>query len=252
MPQNREEMERIRQLLHDSPTGLTITEISTALGMHRNTTAKYLDMLVATGETDRKRMGPARAYFPTRRMPAQALSLVTPPARICLTARLDVAEKTPEAASLLNRPPSKDHIPATEIHTPLFRDETFLTRCKEAVAGIPGAYQTPLTTNTGTGKQTWEIRFIPVIYPDETTGCAATFTPTPTPSAAEEEAKNWKARYTALSRELSEWVVHITPAMTIAFANDAFCRHAGRTADRIKGTRFLPAFRPDERQHLCA
>lgn len=248
MPQNWEEKERIHQLLENSPTGLTITEISSALGMHRNTTAKYLDMLVATGETDRKRMGPAKAYFPARRVPRQSLPIVTPKPCICLTSRLEVAEATPEAASLLHIPEPTHHIPLTEVPSPLFRDDTFLTRCREAVAGTPGAYQTPLITDAQ--KSTYDIRFIPIIFSNETTGCAITFTNITTQHAAEEEAKIWKDRYLILSHDLSEWVVHITPAMTIEFANDAFCRHAGRTEDRVKGTRFLPAFRPDERQHL--
>ena len=241
------EKEQIRELLERSPKGMTITEISKTLGMHRNTTAKYLDMLVATGEIDRKRMGPAKAFFPARRMPVRALPLVTPPARLCLTARLEVTGATPEAASLFNLPEGPGYTPHIEVPSPLFRDDVFLTKCRDAVAGTPGEYHTTITRNR---QQTdLEIRLIPIVFPGGTTGCAAAFTDV-TESATAEEQNSWKERYTALSEDLTEWVVHITPSMTIDFANSAFCRHAGRTPDRMTGIRFLPAFRPDERRHL--
>ncbi|KAF1078329.1 PAS domain S-box protein [Methanogenium sp. MK-MG] len=242
------ETETIRQLLHKSPTGMTITEIANTLGMHRNTAARYLDMLVATGEADRKRMGPAKAYFPARRVPVQALTLVTPPACLCLTGRLEVAEATPEAARLLHPPEEADYTPHTAVPAPLFRDDTFLTKCRDAVAGTPGEYHICITQNRQ--KTDLAIQLIPIVFTSGAGGCAVTFTDITESAAAEEERNTWKERYTALSEDLTEWVVHISPAMTIDFANEAFCRHAGRPADRVAGIRFLPAFQPDERRHL--
>ena len=242
------ETEGIRQLLQNSPTGMTITEISETLSMHRNTTAKYLDMMVATGEIDRKRIGPAKAYFPARRIPARALALVTPPARLCLTGRLEITEATPEAVQLLHLPEETDYIPHEAIPAPLFRDEAFLTKCRDAVAGTPGEYRTSITRNRQ--KITLAILLIPIVFANGTGGCAVTFTDITRRAAAEEEQNTWKERYIALSEDLTEWVVHISPAMTIDFANEEFCRHAGRPADRVAGTRFLPAFQTDERRHL--
>ncbi len=230
-----------------SPTGMTITEISDALCMHRNSTAKYLDMLVVTGETDRKRMGPAKVYFPARRMPACALSLIAPSTRLCLTARLEVTEATPDAVNLFHIPEGARFTPSINMPSPLFRDEAFLTKCRDAVAGKPGEYRATITRNR---QQTdWEIHLIPIVFASGAPGCAATFADI-TESITADEQDTWKERYTALSEDLTEWIVHISPSMTIDFANTAFCRHAGRTADRIEGIRFLPAFQPDERSHL--
>ena len=242
------EANAIRQLLQESPTGMTITEISATLDMHRNTTAKYLDMLVATGEIDRKRMGPAKAYFPSRRVPVRALPLVTPPVRLCLTGRLEVTEATPEAISLLHLPEEASYIPHEAIPSPIFRDEAFLTKCRNAVAGTPGEHHTTITQNRR--KTDLAIRIIPIVFTSGTGGCTVTFTDITGEASAEEEQKTWKERYTALSEDITEWVVRITPAMTIDFANEAFCHHAGRPADRVAGIRFLPAFHPDERRHL--
>ncbi|MDE4908080.1 PAS domain-containing protein [Methanogenium marinum] len=243
-----EETEKIRNLLQKSSKGMTITEISTSLAMHRNTTAKYLDMLVVTGEIDRKRMGPAKVYFPSRRVPVQALPLVTPPTCLCLTSRLEVTEATPEAVQLLNLPGETKYTPYTAVPTPLFRDEAFLTKCHNAVAGTPGEYHTAITQNRQ--KTDLAIRFIPIVFTSGTTGCAVTFINITGKAAAEKELNTWKERYTALSEDVTEWVVSTSPAMTIEYANEAFCRHVGRPANHMPGIRFMPAFRPDERRHL--
>lgn len=242
------EREKIRQLLENSPTGMTITEIADALSMHRNTTAKYLDMLVATGETDRKRIGPAKAYFPALRVPIRSLPLISPPARICLTAHLDAIEITPEASRLLGLPEDAEHIPKTEISAPPFREEAFITTCRDAVAGKHGEYATTISRD---GQKTdLALHIIPIVLTNGAAGCAITFTDITGKAAAEEECSIWKERYSTLSEDLSEWVVLISPSMTIDFANEAFCRHTGRSKESIKGIRFLPAFRPDERRHL--
>jgi len=248
MAQNWEEKEKIRQLLQESATGMTITEIAATLGMHRNTTAKYLDMMVATGETDRKQMGPAKSYFPTRRVPVQALPLVTPPVRLCLTGHLEIIEPTPEAAHLLHIPKTAEYIPHTAVSTPIFREETFLTKCREAIGGTPGEHH--ITMHRNNKKTDFEIRLIPTVFANGSPGCAITFTDITGKSAAEEERNTWKERYSALSRDLTEWVVQTSPSMTIEFANDAFCRHTGCPTDHVRGPRFLPAFQPDERKNL--
>jgi response regulator of citrate/malate metabolism len=44
-----EEIHTIKELLHASPQGLSITDISKQLHLHRTTAAKYLDMLQMKG-----------------------------------------------------------------------------------------------------------------------------------------------------------------------------------------------------------
>ena len=63
MQQEFQDIIHIKELLKKFPLGLNITEISNALHMHRNTCAKYLDMMRIKGDIDKKQSGTAKNYF---------------------------------------------------------------------------------------------------------------------------------------------------------------------------------------------
>jgi PAS domain S-box-containing protein len=73
MERYREELTRIRNLLHGHPRGLTVTEIARRIGVNRNSVAKYLDVLITSGHVEKKAVGPAKVYFLSPRVPVSAL-----------------------------------------------------------------------------------------------------------------------------------------------------------------------------------
>jgi len=63
------ELARIRELLENNPRGLTITEISNHFKTNRNSIAKYLDIMMISGEIDLRHIGRAKVYYPSHRIP---------------------------------------------------------------------------------------------------------------------------------------------------------------------------------------
>jgi PAS domain S-box-containing protein len=61
--------EKIKKLLIWHPKGMTITDISSELGLNRNLTAKCLDLLVITGHIDMQQMGTAKVYTSSHHVP---------------------------------------------------------------------------------------------------------------------------------------------------------------------------------------
>ncbi len=75
---NRKELSGIKEVLKDNPRGMTVTEISKAIGMNRHSVAKYMDMLVVSGHVDMRAFGPSKIYYLSTRLPISAmLSLST-------------------------------------------------------------------------------------------------------------------------------------------------------------------------------
>jgi PAS domain-containing protein len=72
-PPLSDEMRRIRDLLREQPLGMNIKEISRVIGMSRNSVAKYLDVLTATGYLDIRQIGNAKMYYASKRMPVKKL-----------------------------------------------------------------------------------------------------------------------------------------------------------------------------------
>ena len=67
------ELATIKGLLEKNPQGMTITDISKALDIYRKTTAKYLDMLLITGQVEMRPFGPVKIYTPSRRVPVSSM-----------------------------------------------------------------------------------------------------------------------------------------------------------------------------------
>lgn len=63
----------ILKTLASNPTGLSITEISREVGLNRNSTAKYLDILHFSGRVEVRNIGRAKLYYPSHRVPISAL-----------------------------------------------------------------------------------------------------------------------------------------------------------------------------------
>ena len=72
-----DEITAIRKLLSENPDGLTIRSISAVLGMNRNSTAKYLEMLQMQGGLTLKRSGPSKIYCLADKLPAGAVLKLT-------------------------------------------------------------------------------------------------------------------------------------------------------------------------------
>lgn len=73
MDRYKEELIKIRSVLRDNPRGLTISEISKINGINRNSVAKYTDVLLTLGHIEMKRIGPAKMYYLSDRIPISAM-----------------------------------------------------------------------------------------------------------------------------------------------------------------------------------
>lgn len=69
MDDYQQEIKQIRQILRDNPKGMTVTDISRKIKINRNSVAKYLDIMRISGFVEMITFGPAKVFFPSRRIP---------------------------------------------------------------------------------------------------------------------------------------------------------------------------------------
>jgi len=67
------ELTRIKNFLKGSAKGYTVTEISHAIDINRNSVAKYLDVLCISGAVELKVIGSAKIYTLTKRIPISSI-----------------------------------------------------------------------------------------------------------------------------------------------------------------------------------
>lgn len=65
----QQEINLIQKILKENPKGMTVTDISRKIKINRNSVAKYLDIMRISGMVEMITFGPAKVYFPSRRIP---------------------------------------------------------------------------------------------------------------------------------------------------------------------------------------
>lgn len=78
MPSDQELLDRILNILRFKTKGMTITEISHVTNIHRNSIAKYLQVLLASGKVDVQLIGNAKVYTTSRRLPINSMLHCSP------------------------------------------------------------------------------------------------------------------------------------------------------------------------------
>src|SRR5690606_3712925 len=63
----------IRDILKDNPRGVSVTDISRKMAVNRNSVAKYLDILLISGQVEMRSYGTAKVYFLSHRIPISSL-----------------------------------------------------------------------------------------------------------------------------------------------------------------------------------
>ena len=64
---------QITNLLRGRPRGMTISDLSQALHLNRNSVAKYLEILVTAGKVEKQRIGRAKIFFLSQKVPISAM-----------------------------------------------------------------------------------------------------------------------------------------------------------------------------------
>jgi len=70
---DQEKITKIKQILKWRPRGMTISDLSSQLKLNRNLVAKYLEILLISGQVEMQEIGPAKVYFLTQRVPISTM-----------------------------------------------------------------------------------------------------------------------------------------------------------------------------------
>ncbi|WP_319642876.1 PAS domain S-box protein [Methanovulcanius yangii] len=242
-------MGSVREIVAGNPKGLSITEIADALHIHRNTAARYLDILMLRGDVDIKQSGAAKNYYPARRIPVAALLAYVDEPAVIVSRRMEVAQTNQRALDLFGCGVDALYgISLEELPHSIFRDDGVLERVRLSIQGTPGSLR--LRARVRGEKRALHLRFPPVVFDNGKEGCAIVFADETEYRTAKEHAGDWQERYEALTMDQTESIVHLKPDMTVTFANPAFCRRTGRSEDELRGLRFLPMVSAEGRERV--
>jgi PAS domain S-box-containing protein len=73
MQDYEQELGQIKNLLRENPEGMSVTDIAKALKKNKNTTGRYLDILLISGQVDMRTYGMAKVFTISQRVPLSAM-----------------------------------------------------------------------------------------------------------------------------------------------------------------------------------
>lgn len=167
----REQLVRIKEILKTNPRGITVTDISKALNINRNSVAKYLDLMLISGQVEMKAFGPAKVFFLSQRLPISSLLDLTSDYIFLLNANLDVTQASSNIKDLTDIEENEligQNIKSVE--SPLLDSADLIPQIENALAGERASLEFSLQKNDNAFY--FKGRIMSVAFEDGTNGVA--------------------------------------------------------------------------------
>jgi PAS domain S-box-containing protein len=248
---DQEKMNRIKKLLKSRPKGLTISEISQILKFNRNSTAKYLEILLITGQVEMRAYGNAKVFYITQRVPISSmLKFATEMIMV-----IDIDHKITEVNDNLLNFYSVDReelLGATlaEIAIPPF-DKPEIQNLMTDTPSLEEPTKEIEFSFNGT-EYYFRVKIIPTVFDDGGRGFTFIIEDITREKLVEERLRINEARIRAIVDTQTEMINRFRTDFSITFVNAAVTNLLGLNEESILGRNLMDFIVPEEREMVAA
>ena len=239
---------QIKDLLKENPQGLSITDIVKEVNINRNTAGRYLENLLISGQVEMRRLGMAKIYMISHRVPLSAVLSISSELIMQLDSSLRIIFANEPFLNLVETD-SKTLLGKNIEYTPvaLVFDEAFtgfLENIKEGINGKEWAGDIELTIKD----LIFFCRIAPTVFDDGRKGVSVLLEDITREKRAELTLLESEDRYRKLV-EISPDAVFLHREGKIIYANPAAFKLVGTShSDEIIGKSILDFIHPDFRE----
>ncbi len=239
MERYQDDIARIKVALADHPKGMSITDIAEKVGVHRNSVAKYMDILHIQGAVDEYKVGTSKLYFLTSRLPARAVQKVCPRPLLLLDRNGIITDANKAFADLVGI--SRDRILGLSLDSVPVKIIGTGNGVQVIKAALRGNEQHAVGRVThSTGRQhAVTLLMEPVVFENGKPGAALIIEEHEFHAPGAETAAAFSDILTLLDNEM-EYVIRHTADGTIRFVNETYCRAAGKAKEELMNRPFKP------------
>ncbi len=221
MESYQKELARIRKILKENPKGMTVTDISREMDLNRNSVAKYLDILLISGHAEMITFGPAKVFFPSRRIPLSAMLNFTIDYIVLFDKELNILQMNENLQKLIDIE-KKDLIGQniTRISSPIFQIPKLIENTKKALDGEETTLESSLEIE-GEIKYL-QIKNIPTTFDDGEPGITLIIEDITERKKSEKKMKQAIREWEITFNSVSDMISILDKEFTIVKANKAF------------------------------
>lgn len=193
MERYQEVLIRIKELLKKNPRGLTVTEIAKATRSHRNSVAKYLDVLRISGQIDLKIAGSAKIYFHSQRTPIATMLNFSSDGILVLDQGLRIVQVNENFLEFLDV--ERDLVLGNHLSDPALSPLTDFKLGTHIEAALSGTqYSMELRNLRGDAAHHFRLKCIPTTFDDGSSGATLILEDITEQKKAEMELRNERDR----------------------------------------------------------
>ena len=233
-------VDRIKQLLRSYPKGMTISDLSSKTRTNRNMMAKYLDLLLISGQVEMNTVGSAKVYHLSHLVPISAMLEFSSDLVIMFDDQRKILQvNEPVLAAVKEEKKAILGKAIEEIDNALF---------KSLIKVKPGSKtETEEITCSLNGEECiYRIKQVPTAFEDGTRGITLIMEDVTAQRKYNEMLEKREARYREIVEDQPDLICRFLPDFALTFANPAYIRHYALDPGTLPGRNYLSFFRTDD------
>jgi PAS domain S-box-containing protein len=237
MTEDRQVLSKIESLLRQHPKGLSTSAITRHLNGNRNSTAKYLEVLLSSGVTERKQVGASRVYTLTKRISLKSLMNYMSEYIIVLDSRSRIITINESLLRFFDVP--REALEGKYLHEvpvdllrPFHGRDSLCNPAREMVTEIESviAGQTCY----------FRARCLPTQFEGNDTGYTILIDNISDQKRHEQKLVESEAKYRAVIEAQTDIICRRRSDGTITFVNNEFLQFFSKKAGEVVGSQFYP------------
>ncbi|MCX5855898.1 MAG: PAS domain S-box protein, partial [Deltaproteobacteria bacterium] len=245
MDSRQETIKKIKNLLRFHRNGLTITDISQKLRLNRNSTAKYLEILLISGDVDLNTYGPAKVYTFSRKVPISAILKFSADIILLIDNEMRVLDANESALSILEM--SREDLIGNlieKVNSPLIARLAIPDVFKEIHTS--GEVQREFAVTRQNEDRHYRVRLIPTIFDNREEGVTIIGEDITEQIRFEESLMISESRYRAIVQDQTDFICRWRPGGDITFINETLSRFGGISCSAIQEQSIFSFVSPED------
>lgn len=245
MDSRHETIKKIKSLLRFHRNGLTITDIAEKLRLNRNSTAKYLEILLISGDVKLNTFGPAKVYTYSQKMPVSAMLKFSADIILLIDNEMHVLDANENTLSILGI--SRENLIGDlieKVKSPLIACLDFPHVLEEIQS--KGEIQREFSITLQNEDHHYRMRLIPTVFDNMDEGVTIIGEDITKQIHFEESLMISETRYRAIVQDLTDVICRWRPDGDITFVNELFSRFIGIACNTVQGVNIFSYISPED------
>jgi len=244
----QQELIPIKNLLKQNPEGMSVTEIAKALKKNKNTTGRYLDILLISGQVNMRTYGMAKVFTLSQRVPLSAMPSYSKDLIMVLDNESRIIEINDTFLSLL-------HLTQKEA---VGKNITYLKSPDVDVHELINSLTTTLSEETentisfqvkGSGERIFKQKFIPTVFDDGAKGFTIILSDVTKEILRERGIREWEERFRMMAENIQDGLL-ILENDKCTFVNRRVAEITGYTFEEMWIMDPLTVIAPEDRKNV--